>query len=672
MGANEKKEKLNPFELERLAKIFIRNLRSCSKSTNGEVLDLLRNVFIYREGDNSGNGMYHDEENEKIDSNFSKLLCELGNKESMVGVLQELVNLFPTEEPHFHAHLARLCNYWKEYELAHKEIDKAINILELDDSRKDYFIFYHIKGMCYRRQAYDVIDRYHGSRLSPGEATKALKDFKYYFEQAEYQFGMTRKYAPYKEHGYISYVQFVIKAIDFGYSISNFRNEGGFASFLTQNTDESRWYQTILGNATDLLNKLRSMAVDEQYSFHLKIEQTKLQKFYDQPDRLISLWRRFLNDPNIDHNHVRRNIVNVILSKSGYHWENINQVSLREIQNLLFDSIKHKPIGSDIRMWFEATRRLNINTESIIKSLRQCEYYNETTEAVFYLYSLLTIKALAGAPYTTADEAKEFSEKCRSRSNYSNHVFCPEWVGKIDGTCYLVHHKNIGVWNKTEKFFEEEAPEKLAKLKGIVKRYENRKQGKIELLNDIGEGTGIETFYAPGSANHYKSNEMDKVEFYLGFGYYGPRAFKVASIYEEADSPKTESPQVASLTLKGQPKTSSTEVTAHNVKPDQKIKKGMVVECKIDSIYNNKTVFVKVYGIHERCSIYYQELGSYKIDKLRKGQVLTAKLIDYDKKYGWQLSANLSRNTSTEARGYSTVMETKLKQLLESGSLNFK
>lgn len=525
LGTNEKGE-FNPALLKELSIMLINSLKNLSQKPKTEIIEMMRNIFIYRSDKNEEINSYDDEPvdgvgyftfNPKV---FAKLITDLMYNENRIIVLENLVKCFPAEEPHFWGHLSRIYSVDGQFPRSQNSIDNGLRIIKSDESRKDYFVLYHIKGMCYRSQAYVIKDIYYGNKDCPEDKIKEFRDL---FNKAEEQFAQTRKLVPKKEHGYISYIQFVCQAIDFGFSISDVKKEEGYAKFLS--SSGGKWFNEILSNANELISKLRWFNTELAPSMNVKKQQTKLLKYYDNPGRLISSWYALLGNNEVDQNYVRRNIVNAYIAKNKFIIETIDKEYLIKIEELLYKNIKNLPDDKDVRQWIEIARILKVNEERILSVLHQGEFFKETLEIAYYLYCYYAIKCINGS-----ELAKEkyylYKEKCKQLKYFpASKIFCAEWIYEEGIKKVLLNHRSVGEWQKEKGFFSEELPNKLAILNGKVKTFIDRNQGYIEI-----EDCGIEVFYVPGSANHYSDNKGDKVEFYMGFTYDGPRAFKVKSI----------------------------------------------------------------------------------------------------------------------------------------------
>ena len=126
-----------------------------------------------------------------------------------------------------------------------------------------------------------------------------------------------------------------------------------------------------------------------------------------------------------------------------------------------------------------------------------------------------------------------------------------EWLGRGIGINQLVHHSELGDWDKDKNFSSETA--RLKKREGRITKYIGPQAGEIEV-----EGTGLKAFFVPAKgisdrgASQIREIILDdedvveqttmfttgfdkddvgkRVDFYLGFSYDGLRAWVVNAI----------------------------------------------------------------------------------------------------------------------------------------------
>ncbi len=511
MGINET-DNINIYALKDFAIRLIKSLRNISDHRNEEVLELLHNLFIQRGDDYNIEGEEADTDfsdnlyNRKL---FSKFINDLENNNNRIEIFEVLTTEFPDENAHFWGHFSRLYSINKDFESALKTVEKA---LEIDED----FIFYHIKGMCYRTELYRLKDKCWGNR---DEAKNHNELIRCYFDRASEAFEFAREVAAQKEHGYIAFIQMAIQMIEFEYSISELKTQSkDYTQFITTNT----WCRNLLVQANEVINEYQDNN-QEFYNPRIKEKQIQLLKFFGEKEQMINAWNSLLDKKEFDQNSVRRQLSYALLAKNEFDWEKAKGKDLNRIIEHIEENLKNKVEVRDLRLWFEAARRTNTSTHEIIKKVEQWEFQKPSVDTAYFLMCLYAIQAINGVK-SGVDNYEKYQRKVTDRINtpYSK-VFCVEWVGLANDNAILLNNKQVGVWLRDKQFFEKE-PDSLMRLKGKVIKYISRTQGYIEI-----ENVGIQVMYQPAHCNHYSDDAQKgtRVEFYLGFNYDGARAFEV-------------------------------------------------------------------------------------------------------------------------------------------------
>lgn len=511
MGVNDTNN-IDVYALKDFAVRLIKSLRGISDHRNEEVLGLLYNLFIQRGDDSNFEGEEADADfsdslyNRRL---FSKLINDVDNNNNRIEVFEVLTTEFPDENAHFWGHFSRLYSINKDFENALIAIEKALGIDE-------DFIFYHIKGMCYRTELYRLKDKCWGKKDKAKNQNELMKS---YFDNASEAFEIAREVAPQKEHGYIAFIQMAIQMIEFEYSISSLQTTNkDYTQFIITNT----WCRSLLVQSNEIINDYK----DNNQEFEnpkIKEKQIQLLKFFGEKDKMISAWNNLLGKKEFDQNLVRRHLSYALLAKNEFDWERAKGKDLNRIIEHIEENLKNKVEVRDLQLWFEAARRINTNVSEIIKKVEQWEFQKPSLDTAYFLMCLYAVQAINGIK-SGVDNYEKYQKNVakRIKTTYSK-VFCVEWVGLINGNATLLNNKQIGVWVRDKQFFETE-PDGLMRLKGKVITYISRTQGYIEI-----ENVGVQVMYQPAHCNHYSDDEQKgtRVEFYLGFNYDGARAFEV-------------------------------------------------------------------------------------------------------------------------------------------------
>lgn len=515
MGINDI-DNLDVYALKEFAITLIKSLRNISDHRNQEVLDLLHNFYILR-GDDDSNLESEEAETDFSDSLydkrlFSKFINDLENNNNRIEIFDVLTTEFPDENAHFWGHFSRLYSINRDFENALQTIEKALEVNE-------DFIFYHIKGMCYRTELYRLKDKCWGNR---DETKKYAELMRSYFDKASEAFEIARTVAPQKEHGYIAFIQMAMQMIEFEYSISALKTlTKEYSQFITQNF----WCRNLLIQANEVINDYKDNN-QESENAKIKGKQIELLKYFGEKDNMINSWNSLLGKKEFDQNLVRRQLSYALLAKNEFDWEKAKGKDLKTIIEYIEENLKNKVEVRDLQLWFEAARRINTSINEIIKKVEQWEFQKPTLDTAYFLMCLFAMQAINGVK-SGVDNYEKYQKKVSERINsiYSK-VFCVEWVGNTNDKSTLINNRQIGKWVRDKQFFDTE-PTNLLRLKGKVVKYLSRTQGFIEI-----ENVGIQVMYQPAHCNHYSDDAQKgtKVGFYLGFNYDGARAFEVRNM----------------------------------------------------------------------------------------------------------------------------------------------
>lgn len=505
---------LVPSTLRDFAISLIKSLRKISNNKNEQVLELLHNLFILRDEQRDI------PETEEIDTDFSNNMYNknlfssfingLEYNENRIDIFNILTSEFPTENAHFWAHFSRLHSINKDHQQALIAIDKALTI-------SNDFIFYHIKGMCYRTELYRLKDQYFDKKE---DSKYFITQMQYLFDKAAESFELARKHSPLNEHGYIAFIQMVTQIIEFEYSVSTCKNDNkDYTKFIVTNSR----CRNLLIKATETISEYEENNPEYQNP-KIKEKQISLLKYFGKKEEMINSWQSLLDKKEHDKNLVRRQLVNAYLAKNGFNWDNIKGKEVKRILDLTEENLKNKIDTRDLKLWFEASRILNFDSTLQVKKITEWEFKKPSFYTAYLLMCLYGIQAITGIK-SGLDNYVKYKKIIFGRlenKNYSK-VFCIEWVGMNINTPLLINNRQVGKWNKGKHFFDS-TPTKLTRLKGKVTKYLDRNKGFIEI-----ENIGIEVMYQPGRFDHFSDNaqKQTKVDFYLGFNYDGARAFEV-------------------------------------------------------------------------------------------------------------------------------------------------
>ncbi|MGN7885412.1 hypothetical protein [Dyadobacter sp. 22481] len=510
-------ETIRPHKLREFAIGLIESLREISDHRSESVLELLHNLFIQRDDDDEQEekstpswetgGLY----NSKL---FSKLINDLNNNSNRKQVFTTLTDLFPNENAHFWAHFARLNSINRDFGSAVELINKALSIEE------DY-IFFHIKGMCFRAELYVVMDSIPTATVLE-EAQVVNEKIYSLFACARTEFEKARGAAPNREHGYISFVQMVEKMINFQFLHSRYKNrQFDYTEFIAGNS----WCREILMEANEVILDYRELN-DDVENTKIREKQLMLLKYFGEKEKIVASWQTLLGNTRYDQNMVRRQVSFAIMAKNEFDLSKAKGKDIRRIIELIEQNLVNLVEQRDLQTWFEVSRYSSFNLTDLINKMEEWDFDHPSLKTAFYLMCLYGVQAVTGIPsgHINYDKSREVVQKREKPYTYSK-VFCPEWIGWANEDLSLVNHRLVGKWSREQQFFEN--PTGLKRVQAKVIRYVDRNKGYLEI-----ESSGLQVLYQPGKINHYSDDAQKQtlVDCYVGFNYDGARAFDVKNV----------------------------------------------------------------------------------------------------------------------------------------------
>ncbi len=476
----------------------------CGESSalpNDDVVDLLGRIFILRnEHELLGT-------ESSANAKFAKLIEHVQELEGRKSILKELVAVFP-EEAHFWGHLGRFYSLDANDQIeAIAAVDRAIS-LSPDDP-----VLYHMKGMCYRSLAIEVMRQAENGEV----AEKTLPELERVVREATVAFAIARDLDRASEHGYVSAIQLLLKVIEFGYGRSGKTSR---SEFLTSAT--AGWYRKLLDEVENLMDGVKGGREGDRASNYVIACQAELDRTIDNYSRAIEGWTNLLQK-EVFAPPIRRQIVRAYLGRQkGRNWSKLSPKEIENVIDLMQENLREEPTNEhNIRLWLQAIR--NSPRQDIDVAIERLANWKATgggPDAFFYLYVLHALKAIDGSTLALAvsDDLIQQSQ-VRSRS-LRNRTRSYEWFGKGQGLRRLRHYTELGEWDDEANFYSNTEP--LARLEGRVATISRPEAGVIEL------SYGLKAFFVPARAGVTKGkDENQKVSFYLGFSYDGLRAWSV-------------------------------------------------------------------------------------------------------------------------------------------------
>ena len=481
--------------LSQWARDFAEFCRGSASVPSEELLEVVRRVFVYRD-----NSELLGTERAGLNQ-FSQIIDDIPSKEGALEVLRSLTQLYP-DEAHFWAHLGRFHSLQrKDFPSAVECIERAIALRDKDN------VLHHMRGMALRQQVYDNIDK-----------EQALAQIVELAKDASSSFGNARELSPDDEHGHISEVQMLLRMLDY----AGRKLEGGTLSYVASPNAEP-FLREAFQRAEDLLERVRRNREGEGASPYEENCRARLDVLYGRHDRALQIWDNLLARNDTYAPPIRRQLVWTYLSRQQRSWYGLEAKEIERIVDLLEQNLREEPQSdTNLRLWVQAVRRAKNapTTEAVIERVGYWRSNANSLDAVFYSYVFYALQAIEGSALAL-DQASRFIEECRNRTRFNrNRNKSLEWLGKGSGITRLVHHSQLGNWDRGKEFWENTSL--LERALGRIARINAPQSGEIEVQG------GLKAFFVPARGNYSRGRSENRaVTFYLGFSYEGLRAWEV-------------------------------------------------------------------------------------------------------------------------------------------------
>ncbi len=500
--------------LSTLAIEFIKLCQDGSSVYDDDLIETLRRIFIQK-----------DEQEllgtEKLDvgspPKFARLIEEVRYQDGQQLIFEQLVASFP-QEPHFWGHLGRFYSIQKKSEEALEAINEALRLSPEDP------LLHHMKGMCYCRIAFEKMSILWFKPQTEEEKkllTDGEIDIKEVIEDAKDSFGASRSLDPTSEHAYISQIQLLLRALDFGYSTSIFQKRTDFLI-----SPGSVWYRDQLDEATYLMDQLKMLREGERPSQLIKKYQEELDEIDGDQSHALERWNDLLAQARVFAPPIRRQIVRAYLARRKHDWASLPPKEIERIVTLMEQNIKEEPRSDyNIRYWFRAIRySINQNITVALDRVTNWKTIGDSLEATYYLYVLYVLLALDGDT-TRLGKTEELINQSMERSrNLGKRTRSFEWLGEGTGLRRLKHYSELDEWDEEKNFYSNTTG--LARVEGVVTKYRGPGAGTIEIAS-----CGLPVFFVPAKVGIERGKHTNvRVKFYLGFSYSGLRAWSVELI----------------------------------------------------------------------------------------------------------------------------------------------
>lgn len=479
-------------QLSEWATEFAYFVRGRSQIPADQMLELARRVFVYRDNvELLGT-------ERSAQRQFAQLVDDIPSNNGKLQVLRVLTETFP-EEAHFHAHLGRFCGLIDRFEDGLKAIDQAIALQGNDP------LPHHMRGMILRYQANDLM-----SKSGPLDQVTEIT------RQACASFEQCRQLDPGNEHGYISEVQLLVRALDYAG-----RGRKNVMAYVLSPTADA-FLRESLERTESLLDELRRSRAGDQPSNYEVTCQARLDGLYGDHAAALQGWDSLLARKDTAKPPIRRQIVWTLLRRRNGDWGKLESKEIRRCVDLLENNLTESPNDArSLHLWMRAVRHSS-TPPTLDRLIERVSYWKTNTnslDAAFYLYVLHTLLALEGSTLARTD-AERALEDCQNLSRFRrNRHRSTEWLGKGTGIQQLVHESELGEW--AEGFVKN--TDRFVRLGGrIAAPIAAPQKGYIQLPS------GQMAFFVPVKGGFVPGRDENRsVEFFLGFSYDGLRAWQV-------------------------------------------------------------------------------------------------------------------------------------------------
>lgn len=490
---------------------FIQNIAIAPLRDSITIENILTNMFISR-------GYWGDESSA---ARYADLVNTLPSPRGQRRVLEALCQNFP-KNAHFWSHLGRLINLSDErsFEEAREKFLMAIE-LQSDDE-----IHHHGLGMVYRLEVKALLKE----RLKDGETVSdRLAKITPLFEDAEECFAKARKLDPMSEYPLVTPIQMTSDTLE---RLMKLRHCKTYGEFLCLNEPTSDWARRKLDTAEVLLGRLRHLEANSEPSVRRQKCEAQVLSMQGDIDGMVSGLSKLCRQEHGDQASIRRMLARAYMSSIDQN-PDVQTKKWAEIVRLMTRNLMECPTnGSDIRFWLRAYRMLPefTLTEAIERVFQWASSDNE--DAYYYLYILHFLNLLKGG-HGSAAHALKYIDLCKRKAPPLLSKKSFEWLAseQLGRPGRLVHHSEMGEWNKEHEFFEDTA--KLGWVEGQIDRIASAASGTITIH-------GIPAFFVPrpsrvkllsgDNSQFWTSDRNTTVTFHLGFSYEGLRAWNVKKV----------------------------------------------------------------------------------------------------------------------------------------------
>lgn len=458
---------------------------------------------------------------------FSELITDIPTAAGQHQVLKLLTELCP-DEAHYWNHLGRHHYYEmrQDFTRAEKYLQKAIE-LSPDDS-----YHHHSLGMTRR---FWIEDKLADMLRQPQEPLPEtlLDEVTHLTDLAINDFTTSRRLNPDDEHGYITHTQLILHIAE---RLIQASGPERLTAAIRSRGQVANWIERNLVVAEDLLSRLEQLRTQRPASRYELSCISQLSEIYGDFDHIIKEWERLLMSEETGQADLRRVLARAYHARRNHSWSSLPVDELRRVVGLMESNLREDPTNErDVRTWFQTYRRLpEFSYLEATDRLGAWASRSNSFDAYYYLYILHYLRLLEGVSRSeelVVDNIEECKKRAKGRRQHSY-----EWLGIEPKWCPLVHHRDLGQWDRHINFYRD--TELLAKMTGTIETIRGPQAGYIRL------GQKIRAFFVPGTRQRESKDINAVVHFYLGFSYEGLRAWSVELAPASVPSAKEGGPLV--------------------------------------------------------------------------------------------------------------------------------
>ena len=395
-------------------------------------------------------------------------------------VLQELTAACPGQA-HFWNHLGRhhIYRMKQDFKQAEEYLERAISLA------KDDPLHHHTLGMVRRFWIEHDLNHLLDSRDAP-DPEQILDAIGGLQQQAAENFASARELAETDEHGYITHIQMILRIAQ---TIKQSARDDNFARLSASGNRVGHWLRENIALAESLLDRVKQLRGQSRASDHEVRCTQRLSQLCDNFESVIQAWEVALSREPTDL-RFRRGLAYAYYARRKRSWGDLSEAELRRIFELIDYNLRRDPANeSDLRMWFQAYRRLP--SFDLLLALNRLQSWASRTDAIDAHYYLYILHYLSYRDGQEVDDslAERSLRRCRDLA-WGKRSGSYEWLATDPPWCPLAHFSELGTWDIKARFWTETGL--LEPTNGVILPFDNPQSGRIRISKHL------TAFFVPG------------------------------------------------------------------------------------------------------------------------------------------------------------------------------